>query len=64
MKREIQERVWRETQGMTREQEIEHTREAARRFRDGLSRDPSAGKGNFKALFEALEIEQGRRGNL
>jgi 4-hydroxyphenylpyruvate dioxygenase len=24
----------------------------------------SFGKGNFKALFEALEIEQGRRGNL
>ena len=24
----------------------------------------SFGKGNFKALFESLEIEQGRRGNL
>jgi 4-hydroxyphenylpyruvate dioxygenase len=24
----------------------------------------SFGKGNFKALFEALEIEQDRRGNL
>ena len=64
MKHEIQARLYEETRNMTREQEAEFTRKRAEEFGRLLAARPNAGKGNFKALFESLETEQAKRGNL
>ena len=45
MKREIQERIDRETQGMSVEERVEHTRLASERFRAEIALMPGAGKG-------------------
>ena len=62
MKREIQERFNQETQGLSRAKRDELIKLRAAEFDQQLQN--SSGNGNFKALFQALEHEQERRGNL
>jgi hypothetical protein len=62
MKRDAQEQISRETKGMSPADRVRYFREAAERY--GAATKGQNGKGDFKALFEALEIEQERRGNL
>lgn len=63
MKHDIQRQIALETEGMTTAQLVEYMRRGAEKFR--RENPPTPGrKGNFKALFEALELEQEKRGNL
>ena len=59
MKRQAQERIERETQGMTVEERIEHTRRAAERFRAEMARMPGAGKGLDELLRTPLKRKAG-----
>ena len=59
MKRQAQERIYEETKGMTREQEIEHIRRAAERFRAEMARMPGAGKGLDELLRTPLKRKAG-----
>jgi hypothetical protein len=59
MKRDAQEQINRETEGMTPADRVRYFREAAERYRvDSKSKNS---KGDFKALFERLEVERERR---
>jgi hypothetical protein len=64
MKHEIQARLAKETAGMSPSQVREFYDRRSEEFRATQAKRPEAGKGNFKALFEALELEQEKRGNL
>ena len=66
MKHDIQEQIARETEGMTTAQFVEHAKRGAEAFHRQHAPVNAAPdrKGNFKALFEALELEQEKRGNL
>ena len=57
MKRQAQDRINRETEGMTVEERVEHTRRAAERFRAEIARMPGAGKG----LADLLKTSPQRR---
>lgn len=63
MKHDIQEQIAHETEGMTTAQLMEYMKHGAAEFHREHQPSP-ARKGNFKALFEALELEQEKRGNL
>lgn len=62
MKREIQQRFNDDTRALSQAERDELMKQRAAAFRKSIEASP--GKGNFKALFEALEREQERRGNL
>lgn len=62
MKRSIQERLNRETAGMTPKQRDAFVTQRAIEFLRRIAAQP--GKGAFTPLFEALEIEREKKGNL
>ena len=64
MKNEIQARLAAQTEGMSTAQVREFYDRKAEESRATLAQLPIAEKGNFKALFEAYDREQEKRGNL
>jgi|CXWL01.1.fsa_nt_gi hypothetical protein len=64
MKHEIQARLAALTAGMSPAQVREFYDRKSEESRAALAQRPDAGKGNFKALFEAFDREQEKRGNL
>jgi len=62
MKHDAQEQIGCETAGMDSASRVRYFREATERYLASSKR--KNGKGDFKVLFEAMEIEQDRRGKL